>query len=197
MGNTGTSETGACAKGEEMIASCRSFACQLAGTFLLAALAACGGGGEAAGSTPPRESAAAPAPTDIKRSVDPYVGTWQSCRSNTSVSTIERLVLVKSAADSLQFTLESTTWTQPGCLAPASVLSSQTSTGTITLAGVKNAGGEIVDKIALVHAGGLEVKQIMVLRSDDTLHLGDLSGAKDAEGYPETVSTLERFRKPY
>ena len=163
---------------------------------LVLSLGACcggGGGGDGPGSNPATsESATAPLPladSDLQQ----YVGEWLACRPWVTGSASERLVLHAGDAASLEAVVTTTYMDTPGCTGP--VLLTQVVPMTFAPEGQKTIASDTVRKITITHENGMRFKQVMIIRGDGMLYLGDPTAALDVNGYPDTLSTMGRTRQ--
>jgi hypothetical protein len=151
---------------------------------MASALVACGGGGDTA-----------VANADV---VDKYVGTWVACivdQSTKTTSIRETFVYTKTNATSASVSYKEDTYpnlTCAGTTAPRTFSSS----GAVTYVGTKVVGADTVDKYdAVVTTPSARTFKDISFVQGNTLRLGNTASGFDANGYTNTLSTVEVFAK--
>ena len=139
------------------------------------ALTACGGGD--ADPTPGDSSADA---------VAPYVGSWLSeCYTDSGASAHLRADFTKAAADTLGGKVVVYYYIGKSCSGPAVKDDKVLSNLSLKLDGSKVVGGVTANRLQ----GGSDqgTAKVLLQVNGNTLQIGDVKGAKDAEGYPEAL----------
>lgn len=122
--------------------------------------------------------------------VDRIVGTWDfGCTSSGSLSARREYVFTKTAATTLGLITQAPQFLGPNCTGMSNGFTSDVNPVTYVLTGTRTTPDNQVTYAVTVSGEGVAptYKQILLLRADGTLFLGNTTGAKDSEGYPVSV----------
>lgn len=162
---------------------------RLAAAGLLAAgVAACGGGGGSPG-TPSGGgvSGGGGGGGGSSAVTDKYIGTWVRCLvTGGSTAQQDTLVLNKSTDTSMVFSDTLINYNNTTCVGTGA--QQAPTTGNVTWVGSKSIGSETVDEITIQTNGVVPIaKQVIEIRTDTKLYLGDTTSTVDANGYPNAI----------
>ncbi len=138
-------------------------------------LAACGGSDD-------EPSVGADTSSDV---VAKYIGTWESdCYADSGASARLRADFIKASATSFTGNVIAYGYIGSSCSGPSVKDEKVLTNLSMNHAGTKPISGVTADKFsgAADQANG----KLVMFANGSTLQLGDVDGAKDAEGFPET-----------
>lgn len=142
--------------------------------------------------TPTPVPAPTPAPTPTVDAADKYVGTWvTNCENDGTDSTIGTATYVKASAN--VYTGSSTADVYFGTACTGSVVKTVGLTNMrMTIVGSKTASGVVADKVMGTATEG--VGKIIMYSDGAAIQTGP-NGALDADGFPNTLSSIKFYKK--